>query len=36
MVVVDDRIYAMGDGGGDDFVFEMDLNCVVQKQIPGQ
>ena len=34
MVVVDDRIYAMGDGGSDDFVFEMDLNCVVQKQIP--
>ena len=25
---------AMGDGGSDDFVFEMDLNCVVQKQIP--
>ena len=34
IVDVDDRIYAMGDGGSDDYVFEMNLNCVVQKRIP--
>lgn len=34
MVLAGDRIYAIGDGGSDDFVFELDLTCSVQRKIP--